>query len=429
MKKMAKRSRRNDYGVKGMKKGQHLKAQEPQPSTSQKPSKPAPNPVAMERLKNAGIAVGQKRGLLTRLKEGYKANRAIGREMAAGGRKLGAAILFNPIASANRAAGTALHIRNFEKKHGLGDASYRDSLVVMAYRKRQLRDAKSAYIKARKRSLARRDASIRRYNDADLKAMVQQLKSQFIKIKDGLKQFAKDHPSLTRILKVLGAFIIMVSTESPETAKEIKKYQIKRTLEEGIIDLERENNGSFGMSKIPNKYMIGLRFCIALVGKIIGVALIVSAARRNKKTDSRCRRDSKAMLVIAKRRYRDALRRYQDSVLDTLKQKFDIVFQKIKKTVKEYIKAFPLLSSLTASLMSMSSVYTTYGVVAGAPKVLSYLQYQSKIIDQSDFSVYGKAGLKARNVLIALYAVATKIIKAIIKLKIAKGISQTLQEK
>jgi spore maturation protein SpmB len=302
MKKMAKRSRRNDYGVKGIKKGQHLKAQEPQPSTSQKPSKPAPNPVAMERLKNAGIAVGQKRGLLTRLKEGYKANRAIGREMAAGGRKLGAAILFNPIASANRAAGTALHIRNFEKKHGLGDAAYRDSLVVMAYRKRQLRDAKVAYLKAKKRHLARRDSNLRRY-------------------------------------------------------------------------------------------------------------------------------DSQAKLIIAKRRYRDALRRYQDSVLDTLKQKFDIVFQKIKKTVKEYIKAFPFLSSLTANLMVMSSVYTTYGVVAGAPKVLSYLQYQSKIIDQSDFSVYGKAGLKARNVLIALYAVATKIIKAIIKLKIAKGISQTLNEK
>jgi hypothetical protein len=179
----------------------------------------------------------------------------------------------------------------------------KDSLIVMAYRKRQLRDAKAAYLKAKKRCLARRDSNLRRY------------------------------------------------------------------------------------------------------------------------------RDSRTMLIIAKHHYQDALRRYQDSVLDTLKQKFKSVLEKIKKTVKEYIKAFPFLSSLTAGLMSMSSVGDAYGIVAGAPKILSTLEYQSKLIDQQDFSAYGKAGLKTRNVLLALYVVAKQIIKSIIKLKIAKGISETLKEK
>ena len=314
---------------------------------------------------------------------------------------------------------------------GKDSAAFKDSLVVMAYRKRQLRDAKMAYLKAKKRSLAHRDTNIRRYNDADIKSLLQKLKEQFSKIKSGLKQFTKDHPTLNRILKIISAFIIMLGTEFLAGGiEDFHKYdRMKRDLENGIIDLERENDGTFGMSKIPNKYMLGLRFCVALVGKIVGVALIVSAARRNKKTDSLRRCDSRAILVIAKRRYQDALRRYQDSVLDTLKQKFDNVFQRIKKTVKEYIKAFPLLSSLTASLMGMSSIYDTYGVVAGAPKILSYLNYQSKIIDQTDLSSYGKAGFKTRNILIALYAVAKQIIKAIIKLKIAKGISQTLMEK
>lgn len=307
---------------------------------------------------------------------------------------------------------------------------YRDSQKKLAIAKRQLRDAKMAYLKAKKRSLARCDSNLRRYSDADIKSLLQKLKEQFLKIKDGLKQFTKDHPSLTRILKVLGAFIVMISTESTEAAKDMKKYdRMKRDLENGIIDLERENDGTFGAEKIPNKYMLGLRFCIALVGKIIGVALIVSAARRNKKTDSLCRRDSRTMLIITKHRYQDALRRYQDSILDTFKQKFKTVLEKIKKTVKEYIKAYPNLSRILVSILSIYSLLDSVGIVAGAPRIFALLDYQSKVIDNMDVSIYGKAGLKLRNILIALYAVAKQIIKAIIKLKIAKGISQTLAEK
>lgn len=268
-----KRKRRNDFGVKGMKKGVRKTI----------------NTVSNSTVGRAVKTIGKN------YKKAFNNNLGIANHMMKQ-KNIG------HIASANRAAGTALHIRNFERQHGLGDsAAFKDSLIVMEYRKRQLRDAKVAYLKAKKRCLARRDSNLRH--------------------------------------------------------------------------------------------------------------------------------DSQAKLIIAKRRYQDALRRYQDSVLDTLKQKFKSVLEKIKKTVKEYIKAFPFLSSLTAGLMSMSSIGDAYGIVAGAPKILSTLEYQSKLIDRQDFSAYGKAGLKTRNVILALYVIAKQIIKSIIKLKIAKGISETLKEK
>lgn len=277
-----------DFGVKGMKKGVR--------KAVQTVSNSAVGKIAGTIGKNYKKAATNNIGLAKKmLKSKGVWNKLTGVRMAAS----------TPLATA--LGGTALNIKAGIKGAkklitGKDSSAYKDSLVIMSYRKRQLRDAKVAYLRAKKRCLDRRDSNLRR-------------------------------------------------------------------------------------------------------------------------------NDSQANLIIAKRRYRDAFRCYRDSVLDTLKQKFDNVFQKIKKTIKEYIKAFPFLSSLASSLMGMSSIYDTYGVVMGAPKILSALEYQSKIIDQSDFSVYGKAGLKARNVLIALYVVARQIIKAIIKLKIAKGISQTLQEK
>lgn len=183
---MIRKSTHKDFGVKGMKKGQHLKAQDPQPSTGQTPQRQAPNRVAMKRLKNAGVAVGQKRGLWTRLKEGYKTNRAIGKEMSAAGgigNKIKAAILFNPIRSAERAGSTALMIRKFEKQHGLGDSSYKDSKIIKAYRKRQLKDAKRILVRELKRRenlhndsigliIAKHNykSAIKRYNDSVIDA-------------------------------------------------------------------------------------------------------------------------------------------------------------------------------------------------------------------------------------------------------------------
>lgn len=444
-----KRKRRNDFGVKGMKKG----------------VRKAINNVSNSAVGRAAKTIGKN------YKKAFTNNVGLAKRLLKQkniGHKLTGAYVAATTPFATAVGGTALNLKSGYKgakkmitgkdsairkkctykdygvkgmKKGVRKA-IKDSLIIMAYRKRQLRDAKVAYLKAKKRCLARRDSNLRRYSDGDIKSLLQKLKDQFMKIKDGLKQFTKDHPTLNRLLKVLSSLVVMLGTEQIAGGqiwvKDYNKYQkMNQDLKSGIIELERENDGSFGMSKIPNKYMLGLKFCIALVGKIIGIALLVSAAkpnknsaaRRKKNSDSSYHYDSRAKLIIAKHRYQDALRRYQDSVLDTLKQKFKSVLEKIKKTVKEYIKAFPFLSSLTAGLMSMSSVGDAYGIVAGAPKILSTLEYQSKLIDQQDFSAYGKAGLKTRNVLLALYVVAKQIIKSIIKLKIAKGISETLKEK
>ena len=174
-----------------------------------------------------------------------------------------------------------------------------------------------------------------------------------------------------------------------------------------------------------------------LIGGALGLGALGAVAlaqhMRNKKKarkDSiRKYRDSQRKLIIAKRKYRDALNRYRDAEENALKAKFNAIMSKVKNTIKEYIKAFPNLSRLLSLVLVIDSIGNTYGVVAGAPKVIKGFDKIFKEIDNANLSSYGKAGLKVRGVLYALFIALKQVVKAIIKFKAAKGIAGVLNEK
>lgn len=129
-----------DFGVKGMKKGVHK---------------------AVEAVGNAAKNIGKN------YRKAAVRNVGLAKKLLKSkniGHKLTGAYVAATIPFATALGGTALNLKagyKGAKKAITGkDSAYHDSLIVMAYRKRQLMDAKTAYLKAlRRKSVCYTDSS------------------------------------------------------------------------------------------------------------------------------------------------------------------------------------------------------------------------------------------------------------------------------
>jgi hypothetical protein len=170
-----------------------------------------------------------------------------------------------------------------------------------------------------------RKDSLKRYNDVDLKSVVNKIKQQIAKVKQGLVDWGKAHPKaafrIKRILKILaaiGTYNVMVdfANNNGKTKADFDKLiSMKNNLKEGIIDLEKMDDGSYGMAKMPSALNIGLRVLVGLLGKAISLGLLISAARQ-KKTDS--------------------IRRHTDFDLKSKVSQLKAYFVKVKKDLEEW---------------------------------------------------------------------------------------------
>lgn len=137
-----------------------------------------------------------------------------------------------------------------------------------------------------------RKDSLKRYNDVDLKSVVNKIKQQIAKVKQGLVDWVKAHPKaafwVKRILKILaaiGTYNVMVgfANNNGKTEADLDKLiAMRNNLKEGIIDLEKMDDGSYDMAKMPSALNIGLRALVGLLGKAISLGLLISAARQKK---------------------------------------------------------------------------------------------------------------------------------------------------
>lgn len=124
----------------------------------------------------------------------------------------------SPLATA--LGGTALNLKagyKGAKKAITGkDSAYHDSLIVMAYRKRQLKDAKYAYLKAlgRKSNLCNDSdnliiakynycTAIKRYNDSVLDTIIQKVKAAANKAINALHSFSDKFPSISKVISAI----------------------------------------------------------------------------------------------------------------------------------------------------------------------------------------------------------------------------------
>ena len=133
---------------------------------------------------------------------------------------------------------------------------------------------------------------MKRHNDIDLKSVVNKIREQISKVKQGLVDWGKAHPKaafrIKRILKILaaiGTYNVMVgfANNNGKTEADLDKLiSMKNNLKEGIIDLEKMGDGSYGMAKMPSALNIGLRTLVGLLGKAISLGLAISAIRQKK---------------------------------------------------------------------------------------------------------------------------------------------------
>lgn len=134
--------------------------------------------------------------------------------------------------------------------------------------------------------------SLKRYNDVDLKSVVNKIKQQMAKVKQGLVAWGKAHPKaafrIKRILKILAAIGVDIAaskfaSNGGKTNADYNKIEgMKRELKNGIIDLEKMDDGSYGVSEMPNELKMWLRILVGLLGKFVVIGLAISAIRQKK---------------------------------------------------------------------------------------------------------------------------------------------------
>lgn len=209
-----------------------------------------------------------------------------------------------------------------------------------------------------------RNDSLKRYNDVDLKSVVNKIKQQIAKVKQGLVDWGKDHPKaafrIKRILKILaaiGTYNIMVgfANNNGKTKADLDKLiAMKNNLKEGIVDLEKMDDGSYGMAKMPSALNIGLRALVGLLGKAISLGLAISAIRQ-KKTDS--------------------IRRHTDFDLKSKVSQLKAYFVKVKKDLEEWGKRNPATKLAIKNMARAVSVAISIAAGRSFTKDLKTLEH------------------------------------------------------
>lgn len=209
-----------------------------------------------------------------------------------------------------------------------------------------------------------RNDCLKRYNDVDLKSVVNKIKQQIAKVKQGLVDYGKAHPKaafrIKRILKILaaiGTYNIMVgfANNNGKTKADLDKLiSMKNNLKEGIIDLEKMDDGSYGMDKMPSALNIGLRALVGLLGKAISLGLIISSAIQ-KKTDS--------------------IRRHTDFDLKSKVSQLKAYFVKVKKDLEEWGERNPATKLAIKNMARAVSVAISIAAGRSFTKDLKTLEH------------------------------------------------------
>lgn len=218
---IVKRKRRNDFGVKGMKKGVRKAVQK----------------VSNSAVGNAVKTIGKN------YKRAFHNNVGLAKRMLKQkniGHKLTGAYLAATTPIAIALGGTALNLKSGykgAKKMITGkDSAFKDSLVVMAYRKRQLRDALLAY----------RDAE-EETRSSKIQVLSQKIKNEINDIKTkNPKLVAALKKSLSIIGKIISTLSALVSVSSVYNAtqyyKDLKRIKVMNdSLEDLNIKIQARN--------------------------------------------------------------------------------------------------------------------------------------------------------------------------------------------
>lgn len=209
-----------------------------------------------------------------------------------------------------------------------------------------------------------RNDSLKRYNDIDLKSVVDKIKQQIAKIKQGLVDWGKDHPKaafrIKRILKILAAIGVDIAASKfanngGKTNADYNKIEgMKRELENGIIDLEKMDDGSYGVPEMPNELKMWLRILVGLLGKFVVIGLAVSAIRQ-KKTDS--------------------IRRHTDFDLKSKVSQLKAYFVKVKKDLEEWGERNPATKLAIKNMARAVSVAISIAAGRSFTKDLKTLEH------------------------------------------------------
>lgn len=209
-----------------------------------------------------------------------------------------------------------------------------------------------------------RNDSLKRYNDIDLKSVVDKIKQQIAKVKQGLVDWGKDHPKaafrIKRILKILAAIGVDIAaskfaSNGGKTNADYNKIKgMKRELENGIIDLEKMDDGSYGVPEMPNELKMWLRILVGLIGKFVAIGLAVSAIRQ-KKTDS--------------------IRRHTDFDLKSKVSQLKAYFVKVKKDLEEWGERNPATKLAIKNMARAVSVAISIAAGRSFTKDLKTLEH------------------------------------------------------
>jgi uncharacterized protein YutE (UPF0331/DUF86 family) len=209
-----------------------------------------------------------------------------------------------------------------------------------------------------------RNDSLKRYNDVDLKSVVNKIKQQISKVKQGLVDWGKAHPKaafrIKRILKILAAIGVDIAaskfaSNGGKTKADYNKIEgMKRELKNGIIDLEKMDDGSYGVPEMPNELKMWLRILVGLLGKFVVIGLAVSAIRQ-KKTDS--------------------IRRHTDFDLKSKVSQLKAYFVKVKKDLEEWGERNPATKLAIKNMARAVSVAISIAAGRSFTKDLKTLEH------------------------------------------------------
>lgn len=107
------------------------------------------------------------------------------------------------------------------------------------------------------------------------------------------------------------------------------------------------------------------------------------------------RRDS-FKLIVAQKKYRDAIRKYNDSVIDSAIEKAKALGRKIINGLNAFKEKFPGISKVISTILALSGVYDTYkGAKISGKVTKTYIMKAMELAKEGNHSTLKllKAGL------------------------------------